>query len=51
MEKNQLLYQQYRKHAKSYPGLILSGRLADYRYYNMSDTIKNALRVFDEQLR
>lgn len=51
MEKNQLLYQQYRKHAAACPNLVLSGRLADYRYYNMSDTIKNALRVFDEQLR
>lgn len=51
MEKNQILYQKYRDRAAACPSLILSGRLADYRYYNMSDTIKNALRVFDEQLR
>ena len=43
-EKNEALYNKYRKLANK-DGLILCGRLADYKYYDMQDTIINALKV------
>lgn len=46
-KENEALYQKYLNKAKEIPSLILAGRLADYRYYNMSETIENALNVFD----
>ena len=44
--ENLALYQKYRALAQSCPNLILAGRLADYSYYTMSDTIANALKVY-----
>lgn len=49
-EKNESLYSKYRRLAGQCPNLILSGRLADYKYYTMADTIANALQV-SERLR
>lgn len=41
-------YEKYREKAKQIPNLILVGRLADYRYYDMDDTVKRALEVYEE---
>lgn len=45
--KNQAVYDRYRALAQLEPKLILGGRLADYKYYNMDQVIENAL----EQVR
>ena len=49
-EKNEKLYKRYRSKANK-EGLILCGRLADYKYYDMQDTIKNALNICKKYLR
>lgn len=46
-EKNKALYQKYKELADS-DGLITVGRLAEYKYYDMDDTIKSALKVVRE---
>lgn len=47
---NQEKYQQYSDLAKSYSNLILVGRLAEYKYYDMDDIVERALNVFEEKL-
>jgi UDP-galactopyranose mutase len=42
------LYEKYLIKSLKYSNLILCGRLADFKYYNMDDTIDNALKVFDK---
>ena len=46
-EKNKALYQKYKELADR-DGLITVGRLAEYKYYDMDDTIKSALKVVRE---
>jgi UDP-galactopyranose mutase len=41
-------YAKYREIADSLKNLILVGRLAEYRYYDMDDIVKRALEVFEE---
>ncbi len=45
-EENQRMYESYRKKAASVPNLLLVGRLAEYRYYDMDDIVKRALEVY-----
>lgn len=45
--KNQALYAKYQDMAERTPGIYFVGRLANYKYFNMDQTIKNALDVFD----
>jgi len=40
-------YEMYLKFSKKFKNLVLAGRLADYKYYDMDDAIENALRVFE----
>lgn len=49
-QEAQELYQRYLELAKAFDNLILAGRLADYRYYDMDDAVKRALEVFEEKL-
>ena len=44
--ENEDKYKKYLELSKLYPSLILAGRLANYKYYTMSDTIKNALKIY-----
>lgn len=46
-EKNKALYQKYKELADR-DGLITVGRLAEYKYYDMADAIKSALKVVRE---
>lgn len=39
------LYNKYAEMASNYSTLILCGRLADYKYYNMDQTIKRVLKL------
>ena len=49
--KNQDLYYKYRELSEKFENLILVGRLAEYRYYDMDDIVKRALEVFEEKIR
>lgn len=46
-EKNKALYKKY-KELVDRDGLITVGRLAEYKYYDMEDTIKSALKMVRE---
>lgn len=43
--KNQERYNQYAKLAQQEPDVLFGGRLGEYRYYDMQDTIASALRL------
>lgn len=47
-ERNQKLYQKYKAFANSDPDIHFIGRLANYKYFNMDEAIKNALEMFDK---
>lgn len=42
-DRNQCLYKRYVEQAAREKKVIFGGRLAEYRYYDMDDTIKSAL--------
>ncbi len=42
---NEALYEEYVKQAKQYPNLVLIGRLAEYKYYNMDAIVLKALEL------
>lgn len=46
-EKNRMLYMRYKEMAVR-DGLITVGRLAEFKYYDMDDTIKSALKAVRE---
>lgn len=48
--ENSLLYEKYRKEADRFSNLILVGRLAEYKYYNMEGIIQATLRAYDRFL-
>lgn len=45
-KQNQDLYNRYKSFAKSDKHINFVGRLANYKYYNMDEAIKNALEMF-----
>lgn len=47
-EKNQKLVLRYRDESRKLQNIIISGRLGDYKYYDMHDTINHALDMFDQ---
>ena len=44
-EKNTSLYEKYKERAKQEGKVIFGGRLGEYRYYDMDDTIAAALKM------
>lgn len=50
-EKNDQLYQEYKKLAEKEPKLHFGGRLGEYRYYNMDQVIESALNHVDKILK
>ena len=44
-ENNQKLYEKYVDEASKYPNLVLLGRLAEYKYYNMDAIVLKALEL------
>ena len=50
-EEAQEIYNKYKEEAKKFDSLILVGRLAEYKYYDMDDATKRALEVFEEKIR
>lgn len=47
-EENQKKYNQYLKYSKEFDKLILLGRLAEYKYYDMDDMVERVLEVFKD---
>lgn len=45
-EKNQRIYEEYKKHADQLKDIYFVGRLANYKYFNMDQAFKNALDLF-----
>jgi len=43
--QNQELYKKYRARAESIPGLLICGRLGEYRYYDMDQAIGRAMML------
>ena len=49
--QNQDLYAKYKNMALKEPNVSFVGRLANYKYFNMDQSIMNALELFDEDLK
>lgn len=46
---NHALYAKYQEMAEEEDGVTFVGRLANYKYFNMDQTVLNALELFDKQ--
>ena len=44
-EKNQTRYEEYKALAKKENNVVFGGRLGEYKYYDMQDTIMSALNL------
>lgn len=44
-------YNQYRKDAENEKDVIFAGRLAQYKYYNMDLVVKNALDIYENEIK
>jgi UDP-galactopyranose mutase len=51
IKENQESYDKYKEESDKFKNLILLGRLAEYRYYDMDDVVKRALEVFEEKIK
>lgn len=49
-EKNQEKYKQYARLADREKNVLFGGRLGEYQYYDMQDTIRSALTMADKEL-
>lgn len=47
-DENQSKYNEYLKYSKSIDNLVLVGRLAEYKYYDMDDIVERTLEVYRE---
>lgn len=46
-EKNNNLYEEYKKLANNLPNAVFAGRLAEYKYYDMDKVIERALNIIN----
>ena len=46
-DDNHALYQKYKEHSEKFDNLLLVGRLAEYKYFNMDQMIMSALEKFE----
>lgn len=49
--KNQTLILKYRAAAEKLKNVIIAGRLGDYKYYDMHQTIARALEIYEQQIK
>lgn len=49
-QENQTKYNQYLEYSQQFKNLILVGRLAEYKYYDMDDIVEKALEVFEKSI-
>lgn len=47
-EESQKMYYKYKDYAKRYSNLVLCGRLAEFKYYNMDQVILRALELYEK---
>ena len=47
-DENQKKYNKYLEYANKWNNLIMVGRLAEYKYYDMDDIVERALKLFKE---
>ena len=50
-DKNQKLYEQYKKLAAKETNIIFGGRLGEYKYYDMDKVIESALNLAEKELK
>lgn len=50
-EKNNKVFEQYRKLAELEENVIFGGRLADYKYYDMHNVIERALEIIEKEFK
>ncbi len=50
-QENQEKYSKYLEYSQEFKNLLLVGRLAEYKYYDMDDIVKRALEVFEGNLK
>lgn len=50
-DENQAKYNKYLEYSKEFDNLILVGRLAEYKYYDMDDMVERALEVFEKEVK
>ncbi len=49
-DENQKKFNQYFEYSKQVQNLVLVGRLAEYKYYDMDDIVERALEVFEKEI-
>lgn len=49
--KDREIYERYQEEVQKTKNVIFGGRLAEYRYLNMDQTIASALKTYDEKIR
>jgi len=49
-EKSQQQYLKYQKISQEFENILLLGRLAEYKYYDMDDIVERSLNVFKEKV-
>lgn len=49
-EANLMLYKRYKEKACK-DGLLIAGRLAEYKYYDMDDTVKSAMKLAEMEIQ
>ena len=47
-DENKIKYEKYASYAAKIPNLLMVGRLAEYKYYDMDDIVARALEVFED---
>jgi len=48
--QNKELYDKYLKYSKKFKNILLLGRLAEYKYYDMDDVVERVLEVFKKDI-
>ena len=49
--KTQALYEKYLDEVKKLKNVYFLGRLGDYKYYNMDETLRRALNFFETEVK
>jgi len=49
--ENQEKYNKYLEYSKGFDNLVMVGRLAEYKYYDMDDIVERSLEVFNKEIR
>ena len=50
-DENQSKYNQYLDYSKQWNNLLLLGRLAEYKYYDMDDMVERVLEVYEKEVK